>query len=117
MLTRVTLKSFRNLSGIDGCVLPPDSAITGSNVYSSSESILLGWLTMHLQKVLLAVHLTPCPSATKVPLPPTNFVGGLKYVENQQNFMNGCLAVVCMLLHYSGRLAGRASIMRKVIVV
>ena len=75
VLTRVTPKSFRNLSGIDGCVLPPDSAITGSNVYSSSESILLGWLTMHLQKVLLAVHLTPCP-ATKVPLPPTNFFFG-----------------------------------------
>lgn len=51
VLTRVTLKSFRSLSGMDGCTLPPDSALLGSNVYSTSETILLAWLTVHLQKV------------------------------------------------------------------
>ena len=51
VLTRITLKSFHNLSGLDGCILPPDSAMIGSNVYSASEGLLLGWLTTHLQKV------------------------------------------------------------------
>lgn len=53
VLTRVTLKSFHNLSGLDQCVVPPDSAMIGSNVYSASEGLLLGWLTMHLQKVCM----------------------------------------------------------------
>lgn len=55
VLTRVTIKSFHNLSGIEGCILPPDSALTGSNVYSTSETILLAWLTMHLAKVCEAI--------------------------------------------------------------
>ena len=51
VLARVTPKSFKALPGLEGCQLPPDSTLLGSNVYSIAESVLLAWLTVHLSKV------------------------------------------------------------------
>lgn len=51
VLARVTPKSFKALPGLEGCQLPPDSTLLGSNVYSTAESVLLAWLTVHLSKV------------------------------------------------------------------
>ncbi|PNW70067.1 hypothetical protein CHLRE_17g704300v5 [Chlamydomonas reinhardtii] len=47
VLGRVTLKSLRALPGLEGCELPPDSSIIGSNYYSVSESSLLAWMSAH----------------------------------------------------------------------
>ncbi|MEW5300161.1 MAG: hypothetical protein WDW36_003110 [Sanguina aurantia] len=47
VLSRVTLKTLKALPGMTSLNLPPDSAFTGSNVYSVSESILLAWASAH----------------------------------------------------------------------
>lgn len=49
VLGRVTLKAFKLLPGNDrvASTLPPDSTITGSNLYSVPESVLLSWMTAH----------------------------------------------------------------------
>ena len=49
VLGRVTMKAFKTLPGNDrvAATLPPDSAITGSNLYSVPESVLLAWMTAH----------------------------------------------------------------------
>ena len=51
VLSRVTLKSLKSLPGLDGCQMPADAGMLGSNVYSTPESVLLTWLTLHLRKV------------------------------------------------------------------
>ncbi|MEW5311269.1 MAG: hypothetical protein WDW38_002999 [Sanguina aurantia] len=47
VLSRVTLKTLKALPGMASLSLPPDSAFTGSNVYSVPESILLAWASAH----------------------------------------------------------------------
>jgi hypothetical protein len=46
------MKSFKALPGNDRItlLLPPDAAITGSNLYSVPESILLTWMTAHFTR-------------------------------------------------------------------
>ena len=51
VLARVTVKSLRSLPGMEGCQMPPDSALLNSNVYSTAEAVLLAWLTAHFHKV------------------------------------------------------------------
>ena len=51
VLARVTLKSLKSLPGLEGCQLPPDSALMNSNVYSTACLILLAWVTTHYYKV------------------------------------------------------------------
>ena len=54
MLARVTVKAVRTLlgyPGMEGCQLPPDSAMLNSNVYSTAESVLLAWATSHYYRV------------------------------------------------------------------
>ena len=49
VLGRVTLRAFKSLPGNDrlASTMPPDSTITGSNLYSVPESVLLAWMTAH----------------------------------------------------------------------
>ena len=53
VLARVTVKSLKNLPGLEGCQLPPDNALLNSNVYSTAETVLLAWMTVHYHKVCL----------------------------------------------------------------
>ncbi|KAL0021413.1 hypothetical protein WJX79_003538 [Trebouxia sp. C0005] len=55
VLARVTVKSLKNLPGLEGCQLPPDNALLNSNVYSTAETVLLAWMTVHYHKALPAV--------------------------------------------------------------
>lgn len=54
VLARVTVKAVRTLlsyPGMEGCQLPPDSAVLNSNVYSTAECVLMAWATSHYFKV------------------------------------------------------------------
>lgn len=47
LLNRVTQKSFKSIPGMDSDSTSIEPWMTGSNVYSTSECILLKWLTYH----------------------------------------------------------------------
>ena len=68
VLARVTVKSLKTLvsyPGMEGCHLPPDSALVHSNVYSTAETCLLAWATSHYYKVQLCLQY-PSVSAVAV---------------------------------------------------
>ena len=52
ILQRVDVASLRALPGTDAALVPPAAALTGSNVYSAAESVLLAWLEVHYRAVL-----------------------------------------------------------------
>jgi hypothetical protein len=52
ILPQIDVPSFRSLPGSDPARLPPPQLLTGSNVYSTPESILLSWLEIHMRKML-----------------------------------------------------------------
>ncbi|KAK9828703.1 hypothetical protein WJX72_001600 [[Myrmecia] bisecta] len=52
VLSRATPRSLRSLPGMDGCMLPPEATLLGSNVHSVAESVLLAWMTAHFRKAL-----------------------------------------------------------------
>lgn len=51
ILARIDLPSLKSLPGTDAAKLPDTSVLTGSNIYSIPESILLAWMEVHLAKV------------------------------------------------------------------
>jgi hypothetical protein len=51
MLSRITTKAMRALPGSAGLDLPPDATMTGSNLYSIAEGVLLAWLGAHTKAV------------------------------------------------------------------
>jgi hypothetical protein len=51
VLSRVTAKSFKALPGLDPSLCIVDTSATASNIFSTPESILLKWLTLHHNKV------------------------------------------------------------------
>lgn len=54
VLSRVTIKAVKTLlsyPGMEGCQLPPDTALVNGNVYSSAETVLLAWTTSHYYRV------------------------------------------------------------------
>ena len=52
VLGRVTMKSLKALPGAEriAATRPPDAAITGTNLYSVPESVLLAWMTAHFMR-------------------------------------------------------------------
>ncbi|KAK3255401.1 hypothetical protein CYMTET_35412 [Cymbomonas tetramitiformis] len=52
VLSRVTIRQFRSVPGIDPSVLQGDTTLAGSNIYSVSENLLLKWMTLHFQRAL-----------------------------------------------------------------
>jgi len=51
MLNRVTAKSFRSMPGIQKKEAEKLTSVTGSNLYSLPEGILLKWCTLHYNKI------------------------------------------------------------------
>lgn len=51
ILSRITPKQYAELPGINETVFTRDVSLSGSNVYSVHESILLKWMTHHFIKV------------------------------------------------------------------
>lgn len=52
ILQQMDVPSFQSLPGTDPARLPPLHLLTGSNIYSIPESILLSWLEIHTKKML-----------------------------------------------------------------